>query len=102
MFKTKQREHELNLEKEKTSRELKSLLIKECAGHRPVKVTTDSGEVALIQLEGIKSVRQEETGWFYSNTDRDTLLIKYLDDSWERLDMTTTSFCNQTGYTEEG
>lgn len=92
------REHESALEKEKTTRELKIALIRACAGQKPVQVTTASGETALIQLRGIKSVRQEEKGWYYGDPDRETLLIKYLDDSWERLDMTVASFCEQSGY----
>ncbi|MFA0809465.1 hypothetical protein [Microbulbifer epialgicus] len=98
MFGNNKREHELNLEKEKTKRSL----IDACAGYKPVQVTTDSGEIALIQLEGIKSVRQEKKGWYYDDPDRNTLLIKYLDASWERLDMTVERFCDQTGYDKEG
>lgn len=98
MFGNNKRDHELFLEKEKTRRELKVILIKECAGKKPVKITTDSGEDALIQLAGIKSVRQEEKGWYYKDKSRDTLLVKYLDESCERLDMTVKNFCDQTGY----
>jgi hypothetical protein len=98
MFGKKTREHESALEKEKTNREVKTALIQACAGHEPVQVTTASGEVALIQLRGIKSVRQEKKGWYYSDPDRESLLIKYLDDSWERLDMTVASFSEQSGF----
>ncbi len=98
MFGNGKFEQALKLEKEKTARDLKIGLIEACAGNKPIKVITDSGEYALVQLTAIKSVRQEEKGWYYNAPDRDTLLIKYLDDSWERLDMTVEGFCEQTGY----
>ena len=98
MFGNSKREHELKLQKETTARVLKTALINACASNKPVKVTTDSGQIALVQITGIKSVRQEEKGWYYNDPSRDTLLIKYLDDSWERLDMKVETFCDQTGY----
>lgn len=60
-------------------------------------VTTASNEKAVVHLSIIKSVIQEEKGWYYNDPERDTVLIRYLDGTWDRLEMTVEDFSSQTG-----
>ena len=60
---------------------------------------TDTGIEALIQINGIKSVIQEDIGWYYNDKSRNTLLITYLDGEWDRLDMLVSDFNTQAGFT---
>lgn len=57
----------------------------------------DTGEQIIIQMEGIKSVRQEKKGWYYGDDASNTILVKYFDKSWERLNMTVREFNRQAG-----
>lgn len=92
------KERELSIEKEHTSRALKLALLGRCNDTTLKTVVTDSKEYAVIQIAGIKSVKQDKKSSFFDDEERDTLLITYLDETWHRLDMTVKSFVEQTGF----
>lgn len=96
MFKSKH-ESQLTVEKKRAEKELSLAMIEKSDPSTIRTVTTESNEKAVINLSLIKSVIQEEKGWYYNDPERDTLLIRYLDGTWDRLEMLVDDFANQTG-----
>jgi hypothetical protein len=94
---TRKHESQLAVEKEKTAKALSLAMIEKSDPSTIRTVKTASNAKAVIHLSLIKSVIQEERGWYYNDPERDTLLIRYLDGTWERLEMTVEDFANQTG-----
>lgn len=94
---TSKHESQLALEKERTAKELSLAMIEKSDPSTIRTVTTASNEKAVVHLSIIKSVTQEEKGWYYNDPERDTLLIRYLDGTWDRLEMTVEDFSSQTG-----
>lgn len=94
---TSKHESQLALEKERTAKALSLAMIEKSDPSTIRTVTTASNEKAVIHLSLVKSVIQEEKGWYYNDPERDTLLIRYLDGTWERIEMTVEDFANQTG-----
>ncbi|MGI2040188.1 hypothetical protein ACRN9Z_19245 [Shewanella frigidimarina] len=91
------REKKLEIEKELTKRQLKFELMKLCSDKTLRTVKTASEKHAVIQVAGIASVTQEKAGWYYNDETTETMIIKYLDDSWVRLDMKVADFITQVG-----
>lgn len=94
---TNKHESQLALEKKRAAKELSLAMIQKNDPSMIRTVTTASNEKAMINLSVIKSVTQEKKGWYYNDPERDTLLISYLDGTWDRLEMTVGDFSNQTG-----
>lgn len=94
---TSKHESQLALEQEKTKKALSLAMIENSDPTTLRTVTTASGEKAVIHLSLVKSVIQEKKGWYYNDPERDTLLIRYLDGTWERLEMLVEDFASQTG-----
>ena len=94
---TSKHESQLALEKERTAKELSLAMIEKSDPSTIRTVTTASNEKAVIHTSLIKSVIQEEKGWYYNDPERDTLLIRYLDGTWDRLEMLVADFASQTG-----
>jgi hypothetical protein len=90
-------ETKLEIEKELTKRKLKLELMKLCSDKTLRTVKTDSEKHAVIQVAGIASVTQEKTGRYYDDETTETMIVKYLDDSWVRLDMKVVDFITQVG-----
>lgn len=87
----------IEIAKEETKRELKRTMIAASSEKTLKSVKMDDGSVAVVQLVGIISTEQEEKGWYYNDPDRDTMVIRYLDGSWVRLNMLTEEFAKQIG-----
>ncbi|WP_166256396.1 hypothetical protein [Marinobacter salicampi] len=94
---TSKHESQLAIEKEKTAKALSLAMIDKSDPSTIRTVTTASNVKAVIHLSLIKSVIQEEKGWYYNDPERDTLLIHYLDGTWVRLEMRVEDFASQTG-----
>lgn len=88
----------IEIEKIKADKEIKLAMLEKCDRSSIKAVKTDSGLEALIQTEAIKSVMQEDTGWYKNDGKTETLLVKYIDETWERLDMLVKDFIDQTGF----
>ena len=84
---------EIEIEKIRSRAQLKLAMIEKSSAATLRKVVTNSGETAIVQLSGLKSIRQEKRGAYYgAGSERDTILLTYLDESWERLDMLVSDF----------
>lgn len=94
---TSKHESQLALEKERTAKALSLAMIERSDPLMLRTVTTASNEKAVINLSLIKSVIQDEKGFYYNDSERDTLMIRYLDGTWDRIEMTVEEFANQTG-----
>lgn len=88
----------IEIEKIKADKEIKLAMLEKYnrTSIRPVK--TDSGIEALIQTDAIKSVTQEETGWYKKDGTTETILVTYIDDTWVRLEMLVKDFIDQSGF----
>lgn len=88
----------LKIEEVKAKKEIRLAMIERSTDSSLKAIKADSGVCALVQISGIRSVEQETKGWYYKDENRDTIMIKYLDDSWVRLEMLVENFIEQTGF----